>query len=50
VTKPADTDDAAGEAQFKQQIAASVARKLHARRNPDRIVWSWLGMMGLVGW
>jgi ATP synthase protein I len=50
VTKPADTDDAAAEAQFKQQIAASVARKLHARRNADRIVWSWLGMMGLVGW
>jgi ATP synthase protein I len=50
VTKPSDNDDAAGEVQFKQQIAASVARKLHARLNPDRIVWSWLGMMGLVGW
>jgi ATP synthase protein I len=50
VSKPADSDDAAGAARFGQQIAASVARKLAARRNSGRIVWSGLGMMGLVGW
>jgi ATP synthase protein I len=50
VNKPVDSDDGPGPAQFGRQIDASVARKLDARRNSGRIVWSGLGMMGLVGW
>jgi len=35
---------------FVQAIAAKAARKLKARGNPNRGVWSGLGMMGLIGW
>ncbi|HEY4974674.1 MAG TPA: AtpZ/AtpI family protein [Steroidobacteraceae bacterium] len=48
--KPVDSDGDPAATHFGQQIAASVARKLDARRSSDRIVWSGLGMMGLVGW
>ena len=35
---------------FAKQVAAKVARKLKARRNPAPGVWFGLGMMGLIGW
>ena len=50
MTKPPTGDAEPGEAHFSQQIAASVARKLDARRQPARIVWFGLGTMGLIGW
>ena len=50
MTKPPTGDAEHGDAQFSQQIAASVARKLDARRQPARIVWFGLGTMGLIGW
>ena len=48
--RPPTSDSAPEQAKFRQQIDASVARKLAAQRHPARIVWSGLGMMGLIGW
>jgi len=50
VVEPPDSEAAPGAAQFQQQLAAKVARKLEARRQPSRIVWFGFGMMGLIGW
>lgn len=50
MVKPSTTGAAPGETQFGQQIATKVARKLDARRQPARIVWFGLGMMGIIGW
>lgn len=50
MAKPPTTGAEPGEAQFRQQIAAKAARKLDAQRQPTRIVWFGLGMMGLIGW
>ncbi|MGA8706981.1 MAG: AtpZ/AtpI family protein [Steroidobacteraceae bacterium] len=35
---------------FGEQIGASVARKLKARRNPAPGLWFGLGAMGVIGW
>jgi len=35
---------------FSQQIAATEARKIAARRTPVPGVWVGLGMMGMIGW
>lgn len=35
---------------FIRAVGAKAARKLKAKRNPERGVWFGLGMMGLVGW
>ncbi len=32
------------------QVGAKAARKLKARRKTTPVVWSGLGMMGLIGW
>ena len=32
------------------QVGAKAVRKLKARRNAKPVVWSGLGMMGLIGW
>jgi ATP synthase protein I len=50
VSKPSITEPASDQAKFSRQIDASVARKLQAQRWRSRIVWSGLGMMGLIGW
>jgi ATP synthase protein I len=50
VPEPPVTEPASDQAQFRRQIDASVARKLQAQRWRSRIVWSGLGMMGLIGW
>lgn len=33
-----------------EQVGAKAARKLRARRKDRPVVWSGLGMMGLIGW
>ena len=33
-----------------ETVGAKEDRKLRSRREQDRNLWSWLGMMGLVGW
>jgi ATP synthase protein I len=38
------------EARFGKTVDKKAARKIRARREGDRSIWSWLGMMGLVGW
>lgn len=47
-----DTNDkpTAGKSEFSQQVGSKAARKLKARHQMTRTVWSGLGMMGLVGW
>jgi ATP synthase protein I len=50
VARPPTAGAGPGDAQFRQQIDAKLARKLDARGQPARIVWFGLGMMGLVGW
>jgi ATP synthase protein I len=35
---------------FRQQVSAQIARKLQAQRHHTRIIWSGLGMMGMIGW
>jgi ATP synthase protein I len=35
---------------FRASVASKEARKLRARRGPDRTPWSWLGVFGIVGW
>ena len=35
---------------FADRIGAQAARKLKARRDATRGVWTGLGMMGLIGW
>ena len=32
------------------QVGAKAARKLKARRKANPVVWTGLGMMGLIGW
>jgi len=39
-----------GGTQFSRQVGEKAARKLKAQRHVTRVVWSGLGMMGLVGW
>ena len=50
MARPPTAGAGPGDAQFRQQIDAKLARKLDARGQPARIVWFGLGMMGLVGW
>jgi ATP synthase protein I len=50
VRRPSITERAPDQTQFSRQIDASVARKLQAQRWRSQIVWSGLGMMGLIGW
>ena len=38
------------EARFERTVDKKAVRKIRARRDRDRTIWSWLGMMGLVGW
>ncbi len=45
-----DPKPAAGGKPFSQQVGEKAARKLKAQRHVSRVVWSGLGMMGLVGW
>jgi ATP synthase protein I len=33
-----------------ETVGVKEDRKLRSRRERDRNLWSWLGMMGLVGW
>ncbi len=35
---------------FSQQVGEKAARKLKAQRHVTQVVWSGLGMMGLIGW
>jgi ATP synthase protein I len=35
---------------LSREIGAKAARKLKAQRKPRPVVWSGLGMMGLIGW
>jgi ATP synthase protein I len=35
---------------FRRSVRSKEIRKLRARRESDRTVWSWLGLFGLVGW
>ncbi|MFP4140980.1 MAG: AtpZ/AtpI family protein [Planctomycetota bacterium] len=35
---------------FTHDVGNKEQRKMRARRDEDRSVWFWLGMMGLVGW
>ena len=39
-----------GEKAFSQQVRTKAARKVKAQRQRTRVVWSGLGMMGLIGW
>jgi ATP synthase protein I len=50
VARPPTDGAGPGEAQFRQQIADKLTRKVDSRRQPARIVWFGLGMMGLIGW
>ncbi len=43
-------DDRDESAEFIRQVGAKETRKLRAQRKATRVVWSGLGMMGLVGW
>jgi len=36
--------------EFARAVAGKEARKLRARRGPDRAAAFWVGMFGLVGW
>ena len=35
---------------FAEQVGATASRKLKARRKANPVVWTGLGMMGLIGW
>lgn len=45
--KPADDKQ---QAELLAQIASKAERKIRARRRGLPVVWSGLGMMGLIGW
>jgi len=38
------------EARFGSAVNKKAARKIRARKERERAILSWLGMMGLVGW
>lgn len=38
------------EARFGGTVEKKASRKIRARRERERAIFSWLGMMGLVGW
>ncbi len=38
------------EERFGTAVDKKASRKMRARKERDRAIWSWLGMMGLVGW
>lgn len=50
MTEPADRNEKKTQADFQQQVAAKVKRKLKAQRASNQGVWFGLGMMGLIGW
>jgi ATP synthase protein I len=35
---------------FEQQVREKSRRKMQARREGDRTIWSGLGLFGMVGW
>jgi ATP synthase protein I len=35
---------------FRDQVGRKAERKLEARGSPERNIWFWLGMFGMVGW
>jgi len=39
-----------GDEGFENEVASKERRKVNARRQAQRSVWFWLGMIGLVGW
>ncbi len=43
-------ENKAPETRFRDQVGRKAERKRRARGEPDRNLWSWLGMFGLVGW
>ena len=38
------------ETRFGRTVDKKAVRRIRARRDGDRSIWSWMGMMGLVGW
>ncbi|MFO7973328.1 MAG: AtpZ/AtpI family protein [Candidatus Hydrogenedentota bacterium] len=38
------------EARFGAAVSKKAERKIRGRQERERAIWSWLGMMGLVGW
>ncbi len=48
MSEPEHSD--ADEDRFGSTVGRKERRKVRARRDEDRSVWFWLGMMGLVGW
>jgi ATP synthase protein I len=38
------------EARFGKTVDKKAVRKIRGRQERERAIWSWLGMMGLVGW
>jgi len=49
VSEPEQSDEP-GEDAFGREVRRKEDRKVRARRDRDRSVWFFLGMMGLVGW
>lgn len=49
MTEPRESENS-NEDPLGRTIARKEHRKVRARRDEDRSVWFWLGMMGLVGW
>jgi len=45
-----EASDEKEETEFRREVRAKAARKLHARRNPTPGIWAGFGMMGLIGW
>ena len=36
--------------ELKDEVSEKEDRKIRARREVDKSLWFWLGMMGIVGW
>ena len=45
-----DKETSKEEARFIREVGVKETRKLRAQRKATRVVWSGLGMMGLIGW
>lgn len=50
MNEPPEPEPTDAEARFSRQVREQAARKLKAKRHPERSVWFGLGMSGLIGW
>ncbi len=50
MNEPSQGKSSTGKSAFSQRVGERAARKIKAQRHITQVVWTGLGMMGLIGW